>query len=709
MSSCGSSAHKGGVYMGTGKRKNSFLFFTEDASPDLRSLSLLLLVAFALTVIFLKWFFEDRISGFMPGESSSRTYFALYPMKYEDEDGTVALRSRVGETVAGVLVRDGAAMDRLISKIEIMAGGDVARLSLSPGLTELIKSYPEEARKRFLQASARLGSFYLQSQGEKDGGFSWSPEVLWKEIERLDLPMEENNIVYQILDEILQPLSRVDEELTGMLRREMGAALQPVERTIAPGDVLVEKGQIITDQAARILELQGYSRVSFPWKQILFALAVIPFWPLWLRIQTRTHGKEEKNELPWVYLAFIVGLSWLAEYVSSLFQAQGMGSLFLAGCAYLTLPSHLALQLVLGGAILGGLAVTGFSTLHVLLVALMGIISAFGGYFVLIGVHSRGHLWKQLFLLGVLQTLAGLSVRWAFNISFSAEILIPLMLGSALWSSLVIAALPLLEDTFDVLSPLRLMELSHPSNPLLKRLQMEAAGTYHHSLMLGTLAEAVADKLGMNANLLKAGAYFHDIGKLRRPDFFVENQMGGENVHDELKPSLSALVIIAHVREGLELAHEYHLPRVIRSFIAEHHGTTSLAYFLRKARNMGLTIPREQFCYPGPKPQSRETGLMMLVDSVEAAVRAESRAGSESMLDVRDTINRVIDSKISEGQLDDVDFTLRDLSVIRETLLSALRTVYHTRKVKEIKEKESPRHNTEKQEDDVSEGSLASR
>ena len=695
--------------MGTGKRKNSFLFFTEDATPDLRSLSLLLLVAFALTVIFLKWFFEDRISGFMPGEASSRTYFALYPMKYEDEDGTVALRSRVGETVAGVLVRDGAAMDRLISKIEIMAGGDVARLSLSPGLTELIKSYPEEARKRFLQASARLGSFYLQSQGEKDGGFSWSPEVLWKEIERLDLPMEENNIVYQILDEILQPLSRVDEELTGMLRREMGAALQPVERTIAPGDVLVEKGQIITDQAARILELQGYSRVSFPWKQILFALAVIPFWPLWLRIQTRTHGKEEKNELPWVYLAFIVGLSWLAEYVSSLFQAQGMGSLFLAGCAYLTLPSHLALQLVLGGAILGGLAVTGFSTLHVLLVALMGIISAFGGYFVLIGVHSRGHLWKQLFLLGVLQTLAGLSVRWAFNISFAAEILIPLMLGSALWSSLVIAALPLLEDTFDVLSPLRLMELSHPSNPLLKRLQMEAAGTYHHSLMLGTLAEAVADKLEMNANLLKAGAYFHDIGKLRRPDFFVENQMGGENVHDELKPSLSALVIIAHVREGLELAHEYHLPRVIRSFIAEHHGTTSLAYFLRKARNMGLTIPREQFCYPGPKPQSRETGLMMLVDSVEAAVRAESRAGSESMLDVRDTINRVIDSKIAEGQLDDVDFTLRDLSVIRETLLSALRTVYHTRKVKEIKEKESPRYNTEKQEDDVSEGSLVSR
>jgi len=709
MNSSGNSAHKSGGYRGGARRKDKFFFFSEDASPDFRSLSLLLLVAFALTVVFLKWFLEDRISGFLPGEASPRTYFALFPMKYDDEEGTMILRSRVGDTIAGVLVRDGAAMDRLISKIEAMAEGDVSRLSLSQGLAELIKGYPEDARKKLLHEAARLSSFYLQSQADGNGEFSWSPEILWKEIERLSLPIEESNIVYQILDEILQPLARIDEDLTRMIREEMGASLQPVERSVTPGDVLVEKGQIITDQAARLLELQGYSRVSFPWKQILFAIAVIPFWPLWLRIQTRSRGSEEKDALPWVSLAFIVGVSWLAEYVSSLFLAQGMGSLFLAGCAYLTLSSHLALQLVLGGAILGGLVVTGFSTLHVLLVALMGIVSAFGGYFVLSGVHSRGHFWKQLFLLGVLQTITGLSVRWAFNIPFSAEILIPLMLGSALWSSLVIAALPLLEDTFDVLSPLRLMELSHPSNPLLKRLQMEAAGTYHHSLMLGALAEAVADKLGMNANLLKAGAYFHDIGKLRRPDFFVENQMGGENVHDELKPSLSALVIIAHVREGLDLAHEYHLPRVIRSFIAEHHGTTALSYFLRKARNMGLTIPREQFCYPGPRTQSRETGLLMLVDSVEAAVRAESRGGSEPMLDVQDTIDRVIDSKIAEGQLDDVDFTLRDLSVIRETLLSALRTVYHTRKVKEIKEKESPRQNNEKQEDDVSEGSLASR
>jgi hypothetical protein len=701
MNISGNPSRKSVAYR-TGKKKRKFFFFSETASPDFRSLALLLLVVFALTVIFLKWFFEDRVDGFLPGEPSARTYFALYPMKYVDEEGTYVLRSRVGDTIAGVLVRDGAGMDRLISRIEMMAEGDVVRLSLSPQLTDLIKSHPEEKRKRILQESARLADIYLQSQEGEAPAFTWSPEVLWREIEKLALPMEENNIIYQVLDEVLQPLARVDPDLTRALREDMAASLQAVERSVGPGDVLVEKGQVITDQAARILEMQGYSKVLFPWKQILFALILLPFWPLWLSIQAggRDSGPDTEETFPWIYLAFIVGMSWVSEYASSLFQAQGMGALFLAGCAYLTLPSRLALQLVLGGGILAGLVATGFSTLQVLLVSFMGIVSAFGGFFLLRDVHSRGHFWKQLFLLGVIQTITGFIIRWAFSLPFSGSLLLSLVLAAALWSSLVIAVLPLLEDSFDVLSPLRLIELSHPSNPLLKKLQIEAAGTYHHSLMLGTLAETVADKLGMNANLLKAGAYFHDIGKLRRPVFFVENQMGGENVHDELKPSLSALVILSHVREGLELAEEYHLPRIIRSFIAEHHGTTCLSYFYRKAKTMGLSIPRDQFCYPGPRPRSRETGLLMLVDSVEAALRAEVR-GTLSTPDIKDTIARVVDSKIAEGQLDNIDFTLRDLAVIRETLLSALQTMYHTRKVQEIKEKETLQKNNAKQEDDV--------
>jgi putative nucleotidyltransferase with HDIG domain len=247
----------------------------------------------------------------------------------------------------------------------------------------------------------------------------------------------------------------------------------------------------------------------------------------------------------------------------------------------------------------------------------------------------------------------------------------------------VIAVLPLWENLFDVISPLRLIELSHPANRLLKRLQVEAPGTYHHTLMVGTLAESAADRLGLNSLLVKAGAYYHDVGKLRRPHFFVENQFQGENVHDELSPTLSALIIVSHVREGMDLAAEHGLPRVIRKFITEHHGTTCLGYFHRKAKAMGEELPREQFCYPGPKPNSPETALVMLADSTEAAVRAAG-GNIQDVVELEETVGRVIESKLQEKQLDDVAFTLKDLATIKAVFVDVLRSMYHSRQVKEI-------------------------
>ena len=691
-----------------GGRKKGLADMIRERYPLFLMSGVLILAAFALSIIFLRWVITDRVNGFVTGEPSPRSYFALYPMSFIDDEGTKVLRSRVGDTVAGVLVRDGAAMDRLIVRIEAMAKGDLASLSLNAGLTDLLKGMPEEERKKILTDGARVAGVFLQSAGSDSQPLTPTPEAIWKEIEKLALSMEENNVIFQVLDVILQPLTRVDEDLTETLRGELAGSLQPVERSVVPGDLLVEKGQTVTPQVAGILKIQGYSQVTFPWKQICFALLSIPFWPLWIRIQTAFRPLARQN-IPWLYLSFVLGLSWVVEYFSSMFNVQGMGSLFLAGCAFLTLPPGLALPVVLGGSILSALVVTGLSALHVLLISLMGIISSLAGYFLFQDIHSRGHLWRQLFILGILMAGVGLFIRWIFDLGLYPGLFLYMVLGTAGWSSLVIAFLPLLENTFDVLSPLRLMELSHPSNPLLKKLQIEAPGTYHHSLMLGTLAESAADRLGMNSNLIKAGAYFHDIGKLRRPQFFVENQMGNENIHDELKPSLSALVIIAHIRDGLELADEYHLPAMIRAFIAEHHGTTCLSYFYRKAKSMGLSVPRDQFCYPGPRPRSRETGLLMLVDSVEAAVRAEVRASAATVPDLEKIIEEVVEGKMSEGQLDDVDFTIRDLAEIRRTLLYAFQSMYHTRKVKEIKDEVLPDTKLKKQEEESIEGPLASR
>jgi len=258
-------------------------------------------------------------------------------------------------------------------------------------------------------------------------------------------------------------------------------------------------------------------------------------------------------------------------------------------------------------------------------------------------------------------------------------LLLLLCLGGAF-----ILLLPLIERTFDVVSPIRLMELTHPSNALLKRLQVEAPGTYHHSMMVSTLAEAAAEQIRANALLVRGGAYYHDIGKLKRPQYFIENQIEGENIHDTLSPSLSALIILSHVQEGINLAKEYGLPSAMIDFIAEHHGTTCLSYFYNKAKRNGDNVDRDQYCYPGPKPRSRETALLMLADSVEAAVRALG----PSVLDLPaldDAVKQVIEVKKQEGQLDEVNLTMKDLSNIRQAFVTTLMSMYHTRWVKDKK------------------------
>jgi putative nucleotidyltransferase with HDIG domain len=243
-----------------------------------------------------------------------------------------------------------------------------------------------------------------------------------------------------------------------------------------------------------------------------------------------------------------------------------------------------------------------------------------------------------------------------------------------------------MEKVMGVITPMRLREICHPSVPLLRKLQIEVPGTYQHALTLGSLAEMVAEELSVDGNLMKAGAYYHDIGKMRRPLYYVENQLNVGNIQDSLSPPLSAVTIIGHVKEGLELAAEYGLPTVVRDFIAEHHGTTFLSYFYKKALSEGLNVSEEQFCYPGPKPQSRETALLMLLDSMEAAMRSSSQNIS-SAADIEKIIDHVFEMKLSEGQLDDVNFTFRDMAKIKEVMLKSFQSMYHTRKIKELQDK----------------------
>jgi putative nucleotidyltransferase with HDIG domain len=236
--------------------------------------------------------------------------------------------------------------------------------------------------------------------------------------------------------------------------------------------------------------------------------------------------------------------------------------------------------------------------------------------------------------------------------------------------------LPFLEQWFGIVTPIKLLELANPAHPLLRRLQLEAPGTYHHSIMVGNLAESAAEAIGADALLVRVGCYYHDIGKLRRPAFFVENQLGIENPHERMTPSLSALTVSAHVRDGIELAREYGLPEAVIAFIPQHHGTALLAYFFHQALERGDPFDETAFRYDGPKPQTPETAIVMLADAVEAAVRTLTRPTPDRLEEV---VRRLIRDKLEDGQLDECGLTFRDLDRIALAFVRILGGVLHPR------------------------------
>ncbi len=254
--------------------------------------------------------------------------------------------------------------------------------------------------------------------------------------------------------------------------------------------------------------------------------------------------------------------------------------------------------------------------------------------------------------------------------------------GGALLAGFVVQGiLPMIEQIFQIATSMTLLEWSDPSKPLLRRLALEVPGTFNHSLLIGSLAESAAEAIGANGLLARVGAYYHDIGKINKPQYFVENQPSKDfSKHKDLTPAMSLLVIIGHVKDGLELAKEYNLPKILHQFIAEHHGTTVVEYFYhqaaKQAQESGQEISDIEFRYPGPKPHSKESAILMLADSVEGATRAlsEPTAGR-----IEATVHQIIQKKIADGQLDECELTLRDLHIIEESMIKSLCSIYHSR------------------------------
>ncbi len=341
-------------------------------------------------------------------------------------------------------------------------------------------------------------------------------------------------------------------------------------------------------------------------------------------------------------------------------------------------------------AVLGG-AVTGQTQLaaYVLFGGLAGVI-----------VLRRGERLSQYVQAGIAMAVVNVAVVSAWGLINVTDLAGLLQLEVAAVAeaagSAVAAAgtFAIAGSVFGITTSYQLMELANPSQPLLRRLLLEAPGTYHHSLMVGNLGERAAEAVGADPLLVRVAAYYHDIGKLADPTAFIENQpAGGPNPHDEMTPEESARVLAAHVANGIDIAYQYKLPKPVISFIPQHHGTGRMSYFWEKAREQAVetagvvpgttaadaaadTVDERRFRHQGPKPQSREAAILMLADSVEASVRSLSNHDEAT---IRTMVSRIISERLEDGQFDECDLTLRDLDHIREAFIAQLKGMYHRR------------------------------
>ncbi len=293
-------------------------------------------------------------------------------------------------------------------------------------------------------------------------------------------------------------------------------------------------------------------------------------------------------------------------------------------------------------------------------------------------IKRRDQVYYSILVTACAYALAELAIGLSAGASWDATwpTIVWGAANSVVSVALALMLLPPLEEFTGIDTYLKLLEWSDLNRPLMRRLSLEAPGTFAHTMRIASLAEAAADAIGANGLRARVGAYYHDIGKLRKPDYFVENQPRGRNPHDKMKPATSAAIIRNHVREGLEMAEENGLPAALRAFITEHHGTSQIGYFYEKARERDANISSSEFAYPGPIPQTAETAIVMLADGVEASAHVLHDPTPQK---IREVIDHMVRQRIDQGQLQDAPLTLKQLEIVKEQFVRVLVGMYHHR------------------------------
>ncbi|ADK13875.1 MULTISPECIES: HD family phosphohydrolase [Clostridium] len=468
-----------------------------------------------------------------------------------------------------------------------------------------------------------------------------------------------------------------DKDKTEELRREVVKKVSPV--IIKKDQIIVKEGEPVTKYQIEVLRDLGLLNNSshFQWHiyislGILILLVLVLEWTYF-----SIYCPKIYNDLKMLIMVNI--LSLLAIFMA---RTIGIISTFLIPLTFvpmivsLLVGKKVSLVISTINCVLISVAVQ-FS----LDITVLAVVNAVVGSIILKKMQQRMDILFSCLYMTVINVILTFSMGFLIsdNMADVVEKAVYIGISTIISGILVIGFLPLFEGVFNIVTTIKLLELSNPNNPLLKRLLMEAPGSYHHSLLVGNLAEVAAEEVGGNPLLARVAAYYHDIGKIRRPYFFKENQLGKDNPHSKLTPSLSALIIISHVKDGIEMAREYKLPKIIIDAIQQHHGTSLVKYFYVTMKNSSEKpedVKEDDFRYPGPIPETKESGIIMLADGVEAAVRSINDPTEDK---IEKMVNNIIKDRLDEGQLNNCELTLKDIGKIKIAFIKALQGIYHHR------------------------------
>ncbi len=488
--------------------------------------------------------------------------------------------------------------------------------------------------------------------------------------------------VNELVSGLIIPNSEYDDDATQAARAAARAETLPIYIQVVTGQAIIQRGHVVTEEDLEILKALGLLQTERNWRDLASVVLAVVITGALLVLNLQRFSAEMSRSPKHILLLGV------------------LFNLFLVA-AVLMVPGHIVLPFLFPAAALSMLltVMAGPNLAVVVSVAMAALVGYIGGnrleltiYTAIGGLISalalgRAERVNQFFWAGLAGALANAGIVLVFRINDPAtdgwglaQLLIASVLNGGVSASLTLVGFFLLGGLFDITTSLQLIELARPDHPLLQFILRNAPGTYQHSLQVANLAEQAAERIGANAMLIRVGALYHDCGKALHPQYFVENQLDGVNIHESLDPDASAEIIVGHVLDGLTMARRHRLPSRVRAFINEHHGTLKAGFQYKRALEAAGNDPGQvdesKFVYPGPRPQSKETALLMLADGCEAKARSDRPRTEE---DLQHIVKVVVDDRVAKGQLDDTSLTLHDLQLVRESFANTLKGMFHPR------------------------------